>query len=466
MNHKAKIIFGTDGWRSRMDSDFNIDNVRIVAQAITYYLIDSGYNKGIFIGYDGRKNSQIFAKACAEVISSFNIPSFIPPRPVPTPLAAFTTVKYSLDGSIMITASHNPPIYNGIKFIPYYGGPATTTITNKIENYIQKIKYVKYEDFDKLKTKGLITIINPVYDYIDHLLNMLSVNKLKMNICIDAMHGATAGIIELLISKLNANIHMIRGNIDPEFGGTTPDPIPSNLELLRNEVISKKFDIGLAFDGDGDRLAVITNDGTFLLANQILPLLYIHLHDNRNKIGDAARTIATSHMLDFIVKERGHKVIETPVGFKHIAPLLYEKKVIIGGEESGGIGFIDHIPEKDGLASAILLLEFLSFSDIKEVIKDINSKYGYFEFKRIDVNKTINIPSDLPTKEIFNKKVIEVNKIDGLKVILEDGSWFLIRKSGTENLVRIYIESNTKDNIRKLEDFIKKFLNFSIGSLL
>jgi phosphomannomutase len=287
---------------------------------------------------------------------------------------------------------------------------------------------------------------------------MLSVNKLKMNICIDAMHGATAGIIELLISRLNANIHMIRGNIDPEFGGTTPDPIPSNLELLRNEVISKKFDIGLAFDGDGDRLAVITNDGTFLLANQILPLLYIHLHDNRNKIGDAARTIATSHMLDFIVKERGHKVIETPVGFKHIAPLLYEKKVIIGGEESGGIGFIDHIPEKDGLASAILLLEFLSFSDIKEVIKDINSKYGYFEFKRIDVNKTINIPSDLPTKEIFNKKVIEVNKIDGLKVILEDGSWFLIRKSGTENLVRIYIESNTKDNIRKLEDFIRNFL--------
>jgi phosphomannomutase len=458
MNHKTKIIFGTDGWRARMDSDFNIDNVRKIAQAIAYYLIDSGYSKGIFIGYDGRKNSQIFAKVCAEVISSFNIPSFLPPRPIPTPLAAFATVKYSLNGSIMITASHNPPIYNGIKFIPYYGGPATSDITRKIEEYIHKIKEVKYEDFEKLKAKGLITIINPIDDYIDHLLRMLSISKLNMNICIDAMHGVTTGIIDLLISRLNANIHMIRGNIDPEFGGITPDPIPSNLELLRNEVTSKKFDIGLAFDGDGDRLAVVTNDGTFLLANQILPLLYIHLHDHRNKIGNAARTVATSHMLDFIVNERGHKVIETPVGFKYIAPLLYERKIIIGGEESGGIGFIDHIPEKDGIASAILLLEFLSFSNIKEIIEKLYSKYGSFEFKRIDLNKILEIPSDFPYNEILNKKVLKIIKIDGLKVILEDGSWFLVRRSGTENLIRIYIESKTKDSIKKLEDFIINFL--------
>ncbi|MCX8169592.1 MAG: hypothetical protein N3D72_00710, partial [Candidatus Methanomethyliaceae archaeon] len=240
-----KITFGTDGWRSRMDEYFNKENVKLIAKAIAKYVYSTGFKRGIFIGYDGRYNSNVFARLCAEVLSSFDIPSFLPPRPVPTPVAAFSVLKYSLDGAIMITASHNPPIYNGIKFIPHYGGPATVEITNLIENLISK-----GGENGKIINE-LIFILNPIDDYIDHLLNLLSSSKLNIKVIIDPMHGSMAGIAEEVLSRIGMKVYVIRGNIDPEFGGCTPDPIPKNLEELRKSILSKEYDIGIAFDGDG-----------------------------------------------------------------------------------------------------------------------------------------------------------------------------------------------------------------------
>lgn len=450
-----KITFGTDGWRSRMDESFNRENVKLVAKAIARYIYSFGFKRGIFIGYDGRHNSNIFARLCAEVLSSFDIPSFLSPRPIPTPVAAFSVLKYSLDGAIMITASHNPPIYNGIKFIPHYGGPATVEITSSIENLISK-----EGENGRIKNE-LIFMLNPIDDYIDHLIHLLSSNRLNIKVAIDLMHGSTAGIAEEVLSRLGVKTYVIRGNIDPEFGGCTPDPIPKNLEELRKLIFSKECNIGIAFDGDGDRLAAVTDKGLFLLANQILPILYIHLHDRRKIIGNAARTVATSHLIDFVVKERNYEVFETPVGFKNIAPLLINGKIVIGGEESGGISFINHIPEKDGLAAALLLLEASSYENPQITLENLYSKYGKLEFKRLDLyfheppSIKLNIEG---INDIFGKKIIKTIKVDGLKIVLSDGSWLLIRKSGTENLIRIYSEARTKYEVELLIDFAKNFL--------
>lgn len=459
-----KISFGTDGWRSRVDVDFNLENVRIVAKAIAEYLLLSGFHKGIFVGYDGRMGSFSFARACAEVLSSLGIPSFLPPRPVPTPVAAFATLRYSLDGAIMITASHNPPVYNGIKFIPRYGGPATTDITNKIESLLPKNPPL-YRKFEDLEREGLVSILNPIDDYLNHLTTLLLIDKLRLRVAVDSMHGATAGIANIIFERLGAEVIILRGNIDPNFGGISPDPIPKNLEALRGEVASKECHVGFAFDGDGDRLAAVTNKGGFLLANQILPLLYLYLCEKRSLVGDAARTVATSHLVDVIAEKHGRRVIETPVGFKYIGALIREKKVVIGGEESGGIGFVMHIPEKDGLASAILLSELIQLSELPltSIMENLYKEYGRLESGRSDIpiEPPLNVDLDVKIpKKILGHEVVGINRMDGLKIILEDGSWFLLRKSGTENIVRIYAEAKKRSDVENLIGFATSYFIF------
>jgi phosphomannomutase len=457
----TKIRFGTDGWRSRIDADFSVDNVRRVAKAITDYLISSkSPGKGIFIGYDGRGGSRNFAEACAEVLATNGIESLVPPRPVPTPVAAFTAIKFSLQGSIMITASHNPPVYNGIKFIPYYGGPATTDITEYIERMIPA-DAPWYEEYGKLQRKGLISVLDPVEDYLSHIQGLLSVDKLKIKVAVDPMHGASSGIINKIMSRLNSDLVMIRGNIDPLFGGCIPDPVPSNLNALRSEVLGSGSALGLALDGDGDRLAAVTERGAFLTANQLLPLIYLHMNEKRSLTGDAARTVATSHLLDAVATSHGRKVIEVPVGFKHIGVLLRERKVVVGGEESGGISLVTHIPEKDGIASALLVIEsvVLSGGSIHSIMEGIYNKYGRFESARLDL-KVDKIPKgklrEIEAKmgdTIHGKRVSSISRMDGIKVMLNDGSWLLFRRSGTENVIRVYAESSKRGDTDDLLEF-------------
>lgn len=455
---RKKISFGTDGWRSRIDVDFNDANVRIVSGAIAKYLSLLDAKKGVFVGYDGREGSRFFAKACAEVISSAGIPSFLPPRPVTTPIAAFTTLHFSLDGAVMITASHNPPVYNGIKFIPAYGGPASTEITTRIESFLSETKPA-YREYEQLEHDGLISTLDPIPEYVRHLKSLLSIDGSNLRVALDPMHGATTGIAERVFGELGVEIVVVRGNIDPNFGGISPDPVPKNLGPLLGKVLSEKCDLGFAFDGDGDRLAAVTDQGTFLVANQILPLLYIHLNERRSIIGDAARTVATSHLIDSVAKAFGRQVIETPVGFKYIASLLRDGKVVIGGEESGGISFISHIPDKDGIASALLLTEFVELSGVslQTLTNEMYREYGYVESCRLDleVDPTMELRLErieVPER-ILERRVVQINKMDGLKILLEDGSWVLLRKSGTEDVVRIYAEARKKQEAEQLIDF-------------
>jgi len=463
---RSRIRFGTDGWRSRVDADFSADNVRRVAKAITDYLISSkSPGKGIFLGYDGRGGSRHFAVACAEVLATNGIESLIPPRSVPTPVAAFTAIKLSLQGSIMITASHNPPAYNGIKFIPHYGGPATTDITESIERMIP-VDVPRYERYGKLERKGLISVLDPVEDYLSHIQRLLSVDALKIKVTVDPMHGASSGIIDKILSRLNAEVRVVRGNIDPLFGGSIPDPVPSNLNVLRSEVLKSGSALGLALDGDGDRLAAVTEKGTFLMANQLLPLIYLHMNEKRSLKGDAARTVATSHLLDAVATSHGRRVIEVPVGFKYIGALLRERKVVVGGEESGGISIVTHIPEKDGIASALLVIEsvVLSGGSLHSIMERIYGMYGRFESARLDL-RVDKIPEgklrEIEAKigdSILGKRVSSINRMDGLKVMLNDGSWLLFRRSGTENVVRVYAESSKRGDTDALLEFGRRIV--------
>ncbi|MCX8182025.1 MAG: hypothetical protein N3D12_02780 [Candidatus Methanomethyliaceae archaeon] len=466
---RKKISFGTDGWRSRTDVDFNDINVRIVSGAIAQYLLLSGRNKGIFIGYDGREGSRSFAMACAEVLSSYDIPSFLPPRPVTTPLAAFATIHFSLDGAVMITASHNPPVYNGIKFIPEYGGPASTDITSKIESLLTESP-PKCREYEHLEREGLISTLDPMPEYLLHLKSILSIKTSNLKVALDPMHGSTSGIADRAFKELGVETVIVRGNIDPNFGGISPDPVPQNLEPLLAKVLSEKCQIGFAFDGDGDRLAAVTDQGTFLMANQILPLLYAHICERRSMIGDAARTVATSHLIDSVAKRFGRRVIETPVGFKYISSLLRDGSVVIGGEESGGISFASHIPEKDGIASALLLLESAESSGVplQTLINEMYREYGYLESRRLDLvidpAHEIRLEDVEIPEAILGKRVIGTNRIDGLKILLEEGSWILLRKSGTENVVRIYAEAKNRYDVQLLIDFGKALLMKSLSA--
>jgi phosphomannomutase len=460
------IHFGTDGWRSRMDDNFTDSNVMRVAEGIANYILTTK-GKRIFVGYDGRARSRNFAEICATVLATNGIESLISTRPVPTPVSAFAAVRYSLAGAIMITASHNPAIYNGIKFIPYYGGPATNEITAKIEAMIPP-QAKEFGDLESLMRSGMVVDLNPIEDYISHLETLLSLKNLKVKVAIDPMHGATSGIIEKILAKLGASVRVIRGKIDDQFGGSVPDPVPPNLGGLKNLTLESGSSLGIALDGDGDRLAVVTDEGRFLMANQLLPLVYLHLLDRRSIFGDAARTVATSHLVDSVAARKGRKVIETPVGFKYIGELLREKKVVIGGEESGGLSLITHIPEKDGIASALMVIEniLLSGSKLSTIMSNITTTYGRFESARLDL-RLPHIPSlsgleKLLGSQILGKNVTRISKLDGLKIILDDGSWLLFRTSGTENVIRVYSESSSPEATSRLlrfgEDAVCKLL--------
>jgi phosphomannomutase len=451
------IRFGTDGWRSRMDADFHGINVARVAKAIADHITGSGSPiSGVFVGYDGRKNSKNFARICAEVLASNGIKSIVPTRPVPTPVSAFAAVKYSLNGAIMITASHNPAIYNGIKFIPSYGGPATTDITQSIERLIPQ-SAPHAEDYHTCLSTGMVVERDPLGDYFAHLQSLLTIKELDMKIAVDPMHGTTSGILDRILQGMGAEVGILRGKMDPLFAGIVPDPVPANMVELRESVTEGKYAVGLALDGDGDRLAAVTERGVFLMANQILPILYSYLLEGRGLSGDVARTVATSHMVDRVAKSHGMKAIETPVGFKYVGQLLREKKVIIGGEESGGISFIPHIPEKDGIASALLLLEAMvqSGHTLQELLDDIYRKYGTVFSSRLDLKPfsvldSVNAIESRITPKMLGSKIEAVNKNDGLKLLFEDGSWLLFRISGTENVARVYAESRSKEETARL----------------
>ncbi|MHA1379410.1 MAG: phosphoglucomutase/phosphomannomutase family protein [Candidatus Helarchaeota archaeon] len=464
---KTSIKFGTDGWRDKMTNDFTIKNVAIVCQGISNYLKKKKKEKEIkiAIGYDTRRNSINFANEVARVLIGNGIKCFYSKEYVPTPVTDYAIVHFNLDGAIMLTASHNPPEYHGIKFIPDYAAPAMPDVTNQITTEVYKIiesgKLIRFEDLEKAKKNNMLEIISFLEPYVDHILKLLKLSKLKtkgLKIAFDALYGTSMEYIPAIFGRLGVEVTTLHNELDPNFGGNSPNPNKKLLTELSNLVIQKKLDIGLACDGDADRSAAIDENGKFVSANEIFAMLFKYLIDSGKK-GGVVRTVSTTQIIDRIAKKYNVPLYEVAVGSKYVGEYMRTKDIMMGGEESGGLMFKEHIPEKDGIYTNLKILEMMLYYNLpfSKIWENITKDFGELHTKLINFECEEDLKPKVMTKikeilpnEILGKRIIKRIELDGFKFVLEDGSWLLIRPSGTEPLLRCSAEATSEKSLEQI----------------
>ncbi|MCM8757914.1 MAG: phosphoglucomutase/phosphomannomutase family protein [Candidatus Omnitrophica bacterium] len=463
-----KIQFGTDGWRGIISKDFTFKNVERLTEAIAnYFLLNSKSNCiKVVVGYDTRFLSSNYAQTVSQILSKKGIDVLISDRFIPTPVLSFTTKRLKADGGIMITASHNPAEYNGIKIKTSKGGAAGKDITDQIEKLLYKKNYS-----GKHLTGGKIKIVDFTSEYIKFLRNYIDLERLKkknFKILVDAMYGSGDGFMEKILEPTKIKIDFLRNEINPSFGGYRPEPVLENLSITIEKIKSKNYDLGLVLDGDADRIAGFLPDGRFLHPQKILGLLILHLVRNRKLKGAIVKTIVGTTLIDKIVKSLGLKLYETPVGFKHISQIMLKEDVLIGGEEAGGIGFKNYIPERDGTLAGLLLLEMMAYENkpMQVILKEMEDEFGRYYYLREDIR--IDKPASKKLyekfkmiKSVLGKEVVETKDYDGIKLICSDESWVMIRISGTEPIIRIYAESKSLDKSHNLIKFAKRCFTIS-----
>ncbi|MFC1566599.1 phosphoglucomutase/phosphomannomutase family protein [bacterium] len=469
------IKFGTSGWRAIIADEFTYQNVGIVSQAIADYLNKTRMkSKEIVVGYDTRFMSFDFAKHSSQVLAANGFVALLSDESVPTPTISYEIIRRKACGGINITASHNPPEYNGIKFSPSWGGPALPETTKKIElncNIISKnSKKVKIIDFDEAVKKKKIKVLSFKKAYLNRLsqlVDMEVIKKSKIKVAVDVMNGAGIGYFNELFDKYKINYQLFNTNRDCMFGGHHPEPNKEHLSEIANLVKKKKFDIGIATDGDADRFGIIDKDGSFITPNEIIAVLLNHLVKTRKWKGICARSVMTTSLIDAVAKKWNVKLKETPVGFKYIGDILINEPFIVGGEESGGLSIRGHVPEKDGLIACLLAVEVMAIEkkSIKQILKELYKEVGYYETARENfrLNKKQmhalkkRLKGEKP-QTLAGKKVTEVVTLDGYKFVLESGEWIGIRLSGTEPVVRCYVDAHSNAGMKKLLNAGKKLV--------
>ena len=470
------IKFGTSGWRGIIAEDFTYDNVRVVTQAISKLINEENKKASVIVGYDTRFMSEDYAKASAEVLAANGIKALLCKRDTPTPVIAFEIINSKLAGGINFTASHNPYKYNGIKFSPSWGGPALPETTQKIEKYCAgftsgDVKRISYEDGVQDK---LIELHNPRAAYlkkIKELINFKAIKKANLKIAVDVLHGTGGGYLDELLDEAGIKQKTINKNRDTMFAPNgAPEPNQANISELYQIVKKESFKLGIATDGDADRFGIVDSNGEFITPNEVIPVVLYHLNKTRGWKGVAARSVMTSHMLDRLAEKIGVEVIETPVGFKYIGEIITErpKDFIVGGEESGGLTIRGHVPEKDGILACLLMAEAVAMNkkSITAIIKDIKKLTGEvltsrlnFRLPQADMEKFRNTLKTAMLENIAGMKVQKKITIDGDKFILDNGTWIGFRLSGTEPVVRAYVEADTQTKLNKLVKFGKEFVN-------
>lgn len=466
----SKIKFGTDGWRAVIDKDFTHDNVKIVAQAVADYVKGNvAKDKKIVVGFDTRRKSKEFGEDVASVLSGNNIPTILTDRATPTPAVSYAITRRGLGGGVMITASHNPAEYNGIKYKAYYGGSADTSITKKLEENLYKNK-VCQKSISSGKKEKLISTENIIPEYLSFISNYVDMDLLKkksFNVLVDAMFGTGNTFMEYLLKDTKCKITTIHNEHDTNFGGISPEPNAKNLTELMAKTKEGKFDIGLATDGDSDRAGCASNDGNLLSGHRLMILLLLHFVEDRKMTGSVVQTICGSMMIEKICKKYKLKLHETPVGFKYICSIMRKEDVLIGGEETGGIGFKNYMPERDGVLTGLLLLEMLAYRNetLLEILSKAEAEYGKFYYQRMDKKypedkKKAFIKGllDNPPQKILEKRVVDKKTYDGVKLICEDESWLMFRLSGTEPKIRVYAEAESDKEALRMIDFGKRLL--------
>lgn len=450
MQENREIKFGTDGWRGIIADNYTFKNLKIVVQAVADYL---GAGKTVAVGFDTRFMSGQFAEIAARVLDANGIKVVLSEGPVPTPALSFAVKTRKCDLGVMITASHNPAEYNGFKIKVPSGGAAGEDVTNAVESLLAKNPVKVSPTLQNISKQDLtLAYVKFIRSYID----LKKIRNKKFKILVDVMYGSGNSFIAQVLKGTDIKVEFMRNTVNPSFGGGRPEPVEENLQELKARVKNEKFDLGIALDGDADRIAAVAKGGIFIHPQKILGLLALHLNEDRHVSGGIVKTICGTTMIDNIAEYLKVKLYETPVGFKYISNLMEIKDVVTGGEEAGGMGVKGYIPERDGTMAGLLLLEMMVYrnKDMGRILAEVEKKFGKFYYLRLDLKLAASKQlkkEDLPG-EILGKKVVEIKDFDGIKLILSDGSWLMFRGSGTEPLMRIYTESKIlKDAQRLLE---------------
>ncbi len=459
------IKFGTDGWRGIIADDFTFSNVRVVSQAISDYLKRQVKGeKKVVVGYDCRFLSREFAREVSCVLAANGIKVVLSNAAVPTPLVSFHSLYNRYNLGIMITASHNPAQFNGLKIKTSDGGAADKHITDKVEKLLFRSS-VRMMSFDEAVSKNKIEereLRNEYIKFIKRFVDIRRIKELKLKILVDVMYGAGDEFATKILGGARIKIDYLHHEFNPSFGGVHPEPIPYNLRTLISRVKRENYDFGVALDGDADRIAVVSKKGTFISAQVLLPLLAIHMVKNRKEKGGIGKTVVGSNMIDEVALSLGVVCYETPVGFKYISSLFKEGLIAIGGEEAGGIGFKGYIPERDGTVSFLMLLEMMAYEgeSLDELLRKLWRRYGHWYYMRTSLPlKKLKLKLDkikIP-RNVLGEKVERLNYLDGVKIITKN-SWFMFRASGTEPIVRLYAEAKTKKRTLSLIDMGRRLI--------
>jgi phosphomannomutase len=457
----ASIKFGTDGWRGVIAEDFTFANARLVAQAIARYVVrNEDAWKGVLIGYDHRFASDRIAQAVAETTSSTGTPVWLADKPCPTPAISLLVRQRQAAGGIVVTASHNPYRWNGIKYKASYGSSAVPSIIAQIE---KELAFVEHESIPSLPPrKDLIQPLEPRAPYLDTIEKLIDwgrLRKTKFRFVSDPMHGAATSLLKDLFARNGVHCDEIRGTRDPRFGGGHPEPIEPHIEPLRQAVLAGKYDAGFCADGDGDRIGAIDRAGAFINPHQIFALLVWHLAGMRNLPGDIAKTFSVTKLIDKLANKFRRKLHEVPIGFKYICELMLEQNILLGGEESGGIGTSLYLPERDATVSALFLAELMAWhgKSLGELVAALHAEFGEHHYGRVDLEVTASQKknalahfSDGKVDKLLDLPIAHREDMDGIKVYLGDAGWLLIRASGTENVLRIYSETDNTQTTRRV----------------
>ncbi len=468
----TEIKFGTSGWRGILAEDFTFANARRVCQGIAAYLKGSGLaDKGVVIGYDTRFRSEDFAAAAAEVMAGNGIPALLSTRDIPTPVVGFTIVHRQLAGGINVTASHNPPEYNGIKFSPEHGGPAPTPVTDAIEKLIAGIREeeVKRLPLEEARARGLVQEVDPKPEYFAHVRTLVDTTALaraKLRVAVDVLWGTGNGYLDAFLREAGVRVELLHGFRDPLFGGHRPEPSGEFLNELSRLVKAAGAHLGLALDADADRFGVMDSEGQYHEANQILALLLDYLIETRGWEGGVARSVATTHLIDRVAAWHGRPVFETRVGFKYLGEYITRGQAIMVGEESEGFSMARHLPEKDGILACLLVAEMVARrgKDLPALLQDLYTKVGPVFTQRLNYRLAPEVKARLlerlatPPESFAGLRVVGHVTLDGHKYLLEDGGWVCFRPSGTEPVVRFYLESPTPQGLRRLREAGEAFL--------
>lgn len=462
---RGRIRFGTDGWRGRVADDFTFPNVRAVVHVIAEYLrrhpAPGNRRRAVAVGYDTRFLGDRFAETAAEVLAGHGIPVLLSDGPVPTPTISLMIRLKRLSGGIVITASHNPAHYNGVKFKPYYAGPAEPAMTQWFERHLGRTPVHAMPLHEGVRTRRIqrVDFVPQYLACVRRFMDFDVFRRARLRIAVDAMHGAGDHLVARALAGTTCRVETAHGDPHPTFGDRRPEPTGEHLGTLCQTVIRGRFDLGLATDGDADRVGLVDNQGRFVTSQETMALLAWHLLEDRRWRGGLAKTVAGTNVMATIATAFRVPLYETPVGFKHIATLMFEGKVLFGGEESGGFGISRVMPERDGTLMGLLVAEMLlqRRRSLAQLVGDLRRRFGAWTYRRADVALEAPLPATFATtlaarlpNRLAGRPVRRVVTTDGAKVFLDGGSWILWRASGTEPLLRIYAEGTSDREVRQL----------------